>query len=46
MPRTRNNYFEDEGDNSQEVFRLRKSGNLIEAYDLAVKLYGQNSSDT
>ena len=45
MPRTRNNFFKDDGNNSQEVFRLRKSGNLIEAYDLAIKLYEQNSND-
>jgi len=46
MPRTHNNFFKDDGNNSQEVFRLRKSGNLIEAYDLAVKLYEQNSNDS
>jgi len=29
----------------QEVFKLRKLGDLTKAYDLAVKLYSQNSDD-
>jgi len=39
-----NSHNNDEN-SSQEVFRLRKSGDLTEAYDLAIKLYSQDPND-
>lgn len=43
-PNSRNNYKNDEN-SSQEVFKLRKSGDLTGAYDLAIKLYNQDPND-
>ena len=30
---------------SQKVFQLRKSGQLVDAYNLAIKLYNQDPND-
>lgn len=42
---TRRNYREVDENSSQKVFELRKSGQLVDAYDLAIKLYKQDPTD-